>query len=276
MLRIAISSWTMHGCLGQVFYEHENGTAVNKNETSSKAMPLIDLPALVAQDGIHTLEICHFHFPHRDVSYLNELKSALDESNVELANLLIDTGNLSNPNVRKRRRDIEMIKKWQEVACQLGARGTRIDCGTEPATPITRKLSADALRELADFGAGLNLATSTENWRTTSLEAKDLLDIMEQAQRPLQLCVDFGNAEKTADKYATLAALMPHGTSLHCKGHFEENQLDKDELFRSLTLAKEAEFDGHMALIYDQTDAEWEKVLVLKEALEEFYPELKS
>ena len=66
---------------------------------------------------------------------------------------------------------------------------------------------------------------------------------------------------------------MPRGTSLHCKGLFQDGQLDVDEFRRCLTIAKEADFEGHIALIYDKYDDEWEKVLALKAETEAFFAE---
>lgn len=257
MYQIATSSWALHGTLGQVYYEHNDDGATNKGESKSSAMDLLDLPALVAKDGVKMLEICHFHFPTTDDSFLAELKAALNESDVELANVLVDTGNLSNPNREERARDVEMTKGWQEVAQKLGAKGNRIDCGTEAATPETIANSAASLQELADSAAEKGLVVFTENWRTTSLQPDNLMAIIRQADRPLKLCVDFGNAAKTEDKYATLAALMPHGDSLHCKGIFKDGKLDLAEYHQSLNIVREANFSGHVSLIYDQYDGEW-------------------
>ena len=67
MIRIATSTWTLHGTLGQVWYEPDGqGGAISKGEVPSNAMPLLDVPAFVAKDGIKVLEIVHFHFPRTD------------------------------------------------------------------------------------------------------------------------------------------------------------------------------------------------------------------
>lgn len=276
MYQIATSSWALHGTLGQVFYEHSQDatgkkTVTDTNQNSTQGMSLLDLPAFVAKDGVNHLEIVHFHFPSTEDSFLAELKAALNEADVTLANVLVDTGNLSNPNLEERQRDIDMTKGWQDVAAKLGAGGNRIDCGTEPASAEALARSAAALQELYDNATANGLVVFTENWRTTSLQPPDLMEIMRQADRPLKLCVDFGNAAKTDDKYATLAALLPHGDSLHCKGNFNDDALDIDEFHRSLGIVKEADFSGHVSLIYDKYDGEWEKVLILKDAYETYF-----
>ena len=269
MNSFAVSSWSLHGALGQVWYEPDaQGKRVNKNTAHSATLNLLDLPAFIAQEGIQLLEICHFHFPSTDDDYLAQLKDAMQAAGVGLANVLIDTGNLSSLDDAQWRSDIEMTKAWQDVAVKLGAESVRIDCGTEPATPETIKRSADALRELADYGTSIGLTTTTENWRTTSIEADDLIDIMQQVDRPLKLCLDFGNAEKTDDKLGAIKALLPYATSLHCKANYEGDAMDEDDINRCLDLVKASEFDGFISLIYGDTGDEWHNILSLKHHVE--------
>lgn len=271
MIRTAISSWSLHGMLGQVWYApSQDGKLVNQNAGHSTELSLLELPAFVAGGGIPVLEICHFHFPSVDDDYLMQVKNALEAAGVELANILIDTGNLSSLDEAQWRADIELTKFWQDIAAKLGAKGVRIDCGTESATVETIKRSAEALQELADYGSQLGLITTTENWRATSIYADDLIEIMRQVDRPLNLCLDFGNAEKTADKYATITQLLPYATSLHCKADYHaDGQIDVEELDQCFRLVSGSNFDGHITLIYGDTKDEWNQILALKQLVEE-------
>ena len=269
MIELAISSWTVHGALGAPWYLPDaSGTMINTKEPQPAELTLLELPAFVAADGFKLLEICNFHLPSIADDYLAELRQALEDSGVALVNLLIDTGNLSAADDAAWRADIDAAKGWQDIAVKLGAQGVRLDCGTEAPSPGAIERSVKALRELIDYGASIGLAATTENWRQTSVESENLLQIMGAVDRPLQLCVDFGNAAKTSDKYATMRALLPQASSLHCKGNFAGDTLDVAEFQRSLSLVREANFSGHIALIYDGTDKEWDKVLKLRTHVE--------
>ena len=181
MIELAISSWTIHGALGAPWYEPDAaGVMVNKRSPQSASLTLLDLPAFIAADGFKLLEICNFHMPSIEDNYLAELRRAIEAADVTLVNLLIDTGNLSAGADREWRRDIAAAKRWQDIAVKLGANGVRIDCGTEPPTPETLARSAEALRELVDYGKSIGLHTTTENWRSTSVESDNLLQIMER------------------------------------------------------------------------------------------------
>ncbi len=269
MIELAISSWTVHGALGAPWYLPDaSGTMINTKEPQPAELTLLELPAFVAADGFKLLEICNFHLPSIADDYLAELRQALEDNGVALVNLLIDTGNLSAADDAAWRADIDAAKGWQDIAVKLGAQGVRLDCGTEAPSPDAIERSVKALRELIDYGASIGLTATTENWRQTSVESENLLRIMGAVDRPLQLCVDFGNAAKTSDKYATMRALLPQANSLHCKGNFAGDTLDVAEFQRSLSLVREANFSGHIALIYDGTDKEWDKVLKLRTHVE--------
>ncbi len=269
MIQLAISSWTLHGALGAPWYEPDaDGVMVNSAPAQPASLSLLELPGFIAAEGFRVLEICNFHLPRIDDAYLADLRAAIENAGVTLVNLLIDTGNLSAADDEAWRRDIAAAKAWQGIARKLGAGGVRLDCGTAAPTPAALRRSCAALRELADYGAGIGLATTTENWRRTSVDSEDLLRILGDVDRDLQLCVDFGNAAKTPDKYATMRALLPHATSLHCKGNFAGAALDVAEFQHSLSLVREADFSGHVALIYDGADDEWDKVLTLKAHVE--------
>ena len=270
MIELAISSWSLHGQLRQVWYEpDQDKTMINHAAEERDAVPdLLALPAQMAQNGVFVLELCNFHLPSVEESYLLQLKKAIEDAGVSLANLLIDTGNLSSADDEEWHISLQMAKFWQDIAHTLGAKGVRLDCGIDAPTPDAIERSAHALQELFDYGQQLDLDTTTENWRQLSLEPENLLEIMRQVDRPLKLCVDFGNAEKSADKMATLETLLPRGNSIHLKVTFDGMSVDTDELKTYVAMIQQANFSGHISLIVGEKTDEWERILVMKEAVE--------
>ena len=265
MIELAISSWTLHGALGAPWYETDaDGNRVNFAEELPAQLSLLELPAFIAADGFKLLEICNFHMPSLEDEYLAQLREAIAEAGVTLVNFLIDTGNLSEADPREWNHEVVLAKRWQDIAVKLGAQGVRLDCGTEEPDADAMRRSADALHVLSDYGASVGLHTTTENWRETSAQSDKLLRILDGVGKPIKLCLDFGNAAKTPDKYATMRALLPRATSLHCKGIFDGDALDVEEFQYALSLVRDADFSGHVALICDGIEDEWDKVLTLK------------
>jgi sugar phosphate isomerase/epimerase len=246
--RFAISTWSVHGLL-------------------QSGLPLLDLPAQLANHGINSVEICHFHFPTTERPYLLDLESALREAGVELLTLLIDDGDIALPDATARAADLQMMRSWIEVASVMGAKRARIGAGVQKATSEVIERSAAALSELAEFAGGSGVDVITENWRTTGINTNALLEILDRCEGRVGLLADTGNAEGL-DKYDTLAKLLPRSVSVHFKARYRESgEIDRDDLERCVGLMKEAKFDGPVSLIYAETQNEWAGVDRLKEAL---------
>ncbi|MCH8296014.1 sugar phosphate isomerase/epimerase, partial [Candidatus Poribacteria bacterium] len=160
MSRLSISSWSLHRALGPMYRpaDDDSGDLVPHKETAGE-LSLLELPARVAQLGIKTLEICHFHFPTLDEDYISDLRSALKEADVELFSILVDAGDITHPDSAKREKDLQWIREWLEVTAKCGATHARVIAGDADITVDNGdahehgviRLSAKNLRELARF-----------------------------------------------------------------------------------------------------------------------------
>ena len=96
--RLSVSTWSLHRQLGKPGFTGPAHDMQIPIETHNKGpIPLLELPARVAEFGINTLEICHFHLPSVEKTYLAELRAALAAADVELFSLLIDDGDITHP-----------------------------------------------------------------------------------------------------------------------------------------------------------------------------------
>ncbi len=265
MFRFAVSSWSLDGLLN-------SGTS------------LLELIAVLPQHGIGTLEICHFHLPSTDVSYLETLKKCLQAAGVELFSILLDTGNIASSNPAQIAADDLLIRHWIGVASTLGAERIRIDAGLEPPTPEVIAQSARRLQEFAQIAALSRLQVSTENWHATSQNPEALLEILEYSSGTvghaiighgsighgsIGLCADTGNAEASSDKYQTLSLLLPKASSVHFKPRYTASgDIDLDDLEICVGLMKQANFDGVLTLIFDHKHNEFQGIARLREALQ--------
>jgi sugar phosphate isomerase/epimerase len=250
MRRLAISTWSLDGLL-------------------QSGVPLLDIPAQLAQHEIGALELCHFHLPTTERDYFHALREALRANGVELYRLLIDMGDITAPDPGQRAADIQAIEGWIDSAAAVGAGGVRIAAGRQPATPEVIEQSARQLRAFARRAAGHGLRTHTENWHKTAQEPAALLAILDQCDGLVELCADTGNAEATADKYATLAQLLPRASSIHFKARYTpDGSIMADDLQRCFELIEQAQFDGVITLIYESKRQEWAGVDQLRDALQ--------
>ncbi|MCY3902373.1 MAG: TIM barrel protein [Caldilineaceae bacterium] len=285
MSRISTSSWSLHRTLGspplfgpgQPFPDSTAGEGV---------VALLELPAALAQAGIGTLEIVHFHFPTVDTPYLDELKSAIGQADIELFSVLIDAGDVTDPDDATRAGEMAWIRSWLDVAARLGATHARVVAGCRPVEPTRSpnggslldhpviRRSAQSLRELADYGASIGVQVITENFRETTRRADQVMAILELCEGRVGLCADFGNYSGS-DRYDELAALFPRADSAHVKALYDGGgNPDEGEFRHSLGMLAQAGFDGPMSLIFDTAlhgnRSEWDNLAKMKEVAAPF------
>jgi sugar phosphate isomerase/epimerase len=238
---------------------------------------LLELPAQLAEIGIGTLEIVHFHFASTDDGYLDELRAAVKDAGIELFSVLIDAGDITHADAARREEALTWIRSWIDVAARLGASHARVVAGYTAVErngddlrhhPIIQR-SAENLRSLATYAAPLGVRVITENFRETGSRADQLAAILDLCEGRVGLCADFGNA-KGADKYDELAALFPRADSAHVKAEYDgRGNVDRVELARSLGLLRNTSFNGPMSLIFDSAlkpgETEWDNLVVMRE-----------
>lgn len=258
MPRISTSSWSLHRSLGKPSRRAPDGPPAD-GPAAGAALSLLELPGLLAQAGIGTLEICHFHFPGTDPGYLAELRAAAQSASVELFSVLIDAGDITQEDPALRARDLAWIRGWLEVAGAIGASHSRVIGGYAPVEPNGHDLrddphirrSAENLRSLAAYAGERGVQVITENFHATAGRADQLLAILELCEGEVGTCADFGNF-KGPDKYDELAAIAPCSVSAHAKALYDrEGHPDRAELSRCLDVMANGGFDGPISLIFE-------------------------
>lgn len=254
--RLSVSTWSLHRTLGNPnIYGVEQAFHIPLETHNQGQCTLLELPARLAAFGITTLEICHFHLPNLDPSYLSELRAAMRDSNIELFSLLIDEGDITHPTHAAR--DLAWIERWLEIAELLGARRARVIAGKTTSEGALQR-SVPALRRLYEHAEGRGLRLMTENWFHFLGNPQAVHALFEQLEQHVGLCLDFGNWTGP-DKYMQLASIAAYAESCHTKAHFSApDQLDQPDYIRCLDITRDAQFVGPYTLIYDgPDDDEW-------------------
>lgn len=257
--RLAVSTWSLHRTLGRPAITgpaHPIPTGDASHRQQNGATPLLALPAQLHAFGIRKLEICHFHLPTVDAEYLAQLRQALADADITLWQLLIDGGDITDPeNVV---RDLAWIKGWIDVAATLGATRARVSAGKAAPSPDAFARSKQALAALADYAGERGVRLMTENWQTLLSTPEALFAVLDGLDH-VGLLADLGNWSGET-KYADLAQILPRAESCHAKAYFTTpHEMDRDDYVRSLDLCQAAGFSGPYSLIYDgPNDDEWQ------------------
>ncbi|MCB8943662.1 MAG: sugar phosphate isomerase/epimerase [Ardenticatenaceae bacterium] len=264
--RFSVSSWSLHRHLGQPqLYGVESGHNIPVASHNQGEFALLELPQRIADFGIHTLEICHFHLPSLDAGYLTELRQALTAANVELFSLLVDDGDITHPEHGER--DLAWIDSWVEVAAALGSKCMRVIAGKQPTTPENLQLSQQRLERLWQTADSHNIRLMTENWFPLLATPAAVKQLFEAMNGRIGLCLDFGNW-RGEEKYAGFEQIATYAESCHAKGQFnEKGQLHRDDYGRCLDITRAASFAGPYTLIYDSPHptSQWDGLAIEKE-----------
>lgn len=228
-------------------------------ETATPSHSLLELPAEMAAHGYDCYDLSMLNLPSVDRGYLAEVRAAFDDANVEIFQLLIDTGEVGSPDPGESSDGIDHTKFWIEIAAELGATGVRYVPGDSPATPENMGATAAAFRELYDFAQSYGLKVATENYRVFTTDADSLLQLVELSERDYGWIADTGNP-KGPDKYDGLEKLFNGATSMHAWWlPKEDGNPDYEEFRRCLTMARDKGFDGPVMLhgVYGMYNFEW-------------------
>jgi sugar phosphate isomerase/epimerase len=247
--RIAVSTWSLHRHLGTT-YPHFIPTEVGPVEETygEGTESLLDLPSALNNHGYHRMELVSFHLPSRDAVYLDELRDQLKVTGVTLQTLLIDAGDITDP--EHGARDTRWIAGWIETANALGAENARIIAGKQPPSKAALDRAVLALRELEEGNAGSSVRLVTENWHALLPSAAEVNELLDRLEGRIGLLLDFGNWTG-AGKYEQLAAIAGRAELSHAKAHFVDGDLDAADYGRCLDLAEAAGYPGPYTLIFD-------------------------
>lgn len=255
MAQLAISTWSVHRAMGSFYHDAPDEVRDNVAEArwGPETLPLLEFPAEVARRGYAAAQLCHFHFPSRDGSYLADLRAALDESGVALDALLIDDGDLTHPTDAAAHE--RWIGGWIDTAAALGADKARVIAGMQSPTPERLAASGRALRRLAKAHPEIRIVT--ENWMALLPAAAEVTAVMDETGDRVGLCIDLGNWTGP-EKYGELAAVVGYAETCHAKCGFTADGPEQDDFTTCLELLTKGGYDGPLALIYDGPDAdEW-------------------
>ncbi|WP_432564013.1 sugar phosphate isomerase/epimerase family protein [Kineococcus sp. SYSU DK003] len=239
----AVHAWSLDRTLGR-FRAGATGDPTG--------LPLLELPRELRARGYRTVQLCHFHLPHRDAGYLDELRAALAEADVVLDALLVDDGDLTHP--QDGPREEAWISSYLDDAAALGARRMRVVAG-RTRTEDAQRVSSQALGRIAARAGDVRLVT--ENWLGVTADAADVEAILDPLDGAVGLLVDLGNWTGPG-KYAELAAVTRYAETCHAKAHWNGSSVDEEDYRRSVSTVLDNGYTGPFCLVYDaEPGDEW-------------------
>jgi sugar phosphate isomerase/epimerase len=256
VLEKAVHSWSLFRTLGRHVAPGSMPSG-DLPEGGEPGLDLLDLPAELAARGYRSVQLCHFYLPSIETGYLAELRAAFADADVTLECLLIDDGDLTHPTDGDRQQ--EWISTWIAVAAELQAGRVRVLAGKQSPTPGALRVSADRLTRLALRFPQLRIVT--ENWHALLPDSASVNRLLDQTENHVGFLIDLGNWTGPT-KYQELAAVAGRAESCQAKVVTDHTgAVDATDYRESLTVLRDAGYNGPLALVYDGPDPdEWAKL----------------
>lgn len=260
----ALSTWSLHRNLGPLRWtkwDEETKTHIVAEQFQPQLMELTELPAAAGQLGYRYLEICHFHFPSLDPTYLQTLKTAFTEAGSVFRTLLLDYGDITSADETRRSADLAFIKQWIDIAAMSGAERIRVIAGEAgPDDLESLQLSLSTYRELLQYGHERGVGVIMENFKPLTSTLSNCLSLLQAFSGDLETIIDFGNM-RPVEKYDAIRQMAPYAVSIHAKPQYDENGIpDEAELVHCLEALHASHYAGPISIIYDGPGDMWEGI----------------
>jgi sugar phosphate isomerase/epimerase len=193
--RLAVASWPF-----RAFIE---GPHSRWRDPKQPGMELKDFAAMVVKRfGLHAIEPLGDHFRSTDLAYLRELREATEKAGVRVVDIPTGVGaSFYDPDPAQRRLAVASGKTWVNVAAALGSPSIRAHIEGPPKLTPDVGLTAQSLKQLAEYGADRNIIVTLENDDNRTEDPFFIVEVLDKVNHPyLRALPDFCNSMLTHDQ----------------------------------------------------------------------------
>ena len=256
---IAISSWSLRDHVGREF-------------------PITDFGKTVKDRfGVTKVELCQMHFvtydfgfafPAQETAFLDDIRDKAERASIDIVNVPVDVGNVSQVNEEARAIDIEVVKTWIAAAKRCGSQAVRVNTESVIARekpvkpPVSLSATKQSFAELCRFAEDLNIQLLLENHGGISANPEKILEILDEvSSNNFGICADLGNFDDGI-RVSGLKKLAPHTRLLHAKTYDfnSKGEIDEFDFGKCLSIFKDAGYDGSISIEFEGSGDQWEGV----------------
>ena len=220
-------------------------------------------------DGV---ELTSYYFPETfALDYLARLKRRCHNLGLEIVGVPV-RNTFTWPAGPEREKEVAHVRRWVDVAADLGAPTVRIFAGdARPGQPLAeaQRCCVESIGAAADHAARRGVILALENHGGIVAEPESLLAIVEAVGSDwCGINLDTGNFHGD-DPYADLARCAPWAVAVQVKAEVQPRGREKvpADLARVVRLVKESGFRGYATLEYEAAEDPLTGVPRLLEAL---------
>ena len=277
-LKISLAQWSLH----RNFWDGK----LDPNDFASIAINTYGINAVEYVNQFYTKSA-------KDEKFWIRMKEHADNAGVKSLLIMVDDeGDLGISDDMARRKSVENHFKWVNAAKILGCHSIRVNAFGEESKEAFRSALIDGMGQLSDYAANENINVIIENHGLYSSDAKLIVDIVKQVNKPnFGTFPDFGNwclsakwgstqvrCDKLYDRYQGVTEFLPFAKAVSAKS-YNFNEKGEDSIidyYKMLKIVKDSRFDGFIGIEYEgEVLSEHEGILATKALIEKVWKRLK-
>ncbi len=217
---------------------------------------LNDLLDFCAKNNIDGVDLTSYYFPGYPAVPVDEFLYDLKIKAFKLGIDISGTGvrnDFTNPDVSKRKKDIEHIKNWIVAASKIGAPVIRIFSGTLNPKEYDWNTIAEwmvkDIRECVNFGKANGVIVAIQNHNDFLKTAEETIKIIEKVNSPwFGQILDIGSF-RSPDPYAEIARCIPYAVNWQIKELMYINDKEiKTDLKKLFQIIKNSSYRGYLPI----------------------------
>lgn len=223
---------------------------------TDKSMNLDDLLDFCAEQNFDGVDLTGYYFPNYPQvpsdEYIYHIKRKAHLLGLEITGTGI-RNDYTNPDPEKRKADVQMIKKWIEVASKLGAPVIRVFSGVIRPKEYTWDQIATwmvkDIRECVEYGQKHGVIVAIQNHNDFIQTADDVIKIMKMVNMEwFGLILDIGSYHQ-GDPYTQIAQTVQYAVNWQVKENiFVDGVEVKTDLKRLFKIIKESGYRGSLPI----------------------------
>ncbi|MDW8128942.1 MAG: sugar phosphate isomerase/epimerase family protein [Bryobacterales bacterium] len=219
------------------------------------AMSYQDLVRYAVEHDLDGLDLTVYWFPAPlTESWLADLKRVAYRNGIEIYSISVRT-EMTRPTAEARRKEVEEIRRWVEVASLLGAGHMRVFGGRVPEGASQEQAAgwaAEVLAQGAEYAGRKGVILGLENHGGITERAETIVRIVRQVNSPWAgINLDTGNF--ASDVWRQIEICLPYTVNVQLKSHMrdESGRVVESDWDRIFAMIARSGYRGYLALEYE-------------------------
>ncbi len=221
---------------------------------TEKSMTLEDFIRIGWELGLDGVELTEYYFPSLEDTYIYKLKKLLLSYGLDISAVAV--GNrFTVPDSSLRKKEIERVKRWVNIALKIGAPCVRVFAGRVPKGHTEEdafQWTIDALKECVEYASKSGIVIALENHGGITSTADQVLKIINAVSSEwFGINLDLGNYRQNT--YEDIRKTAPYAVHVHAK-FLQVGPKGNDEILdynKIIEILNDVGYKGYLSIEYE-------------------------